>query len=115
MGWGAAQPSIVLAAASSARRVSFIGVLRIGCVPTLQSRRDASPDEHLKLAGRIAEDSRNGLMSLPAKIRIGSWIASPALNVLENGEQSVRLESRTMDVLVCLATRPGDVISVEEL
>lgn len=54
-------------------------------------------------------------MSAPTRIRIGSWIASPALNQLDNGERSVRLESRTMDVLVYLAARPGEVVSMEEL
>jgi DNA-binding winged helix-turn-helix (wHTH) protein/Tol biopolymer transport system component len=37
------------------------------------------------------------------------------LNLLENGDRSVKLEPRTMDVLACLARRPGEVVSVEEL
>lgn len=49
------------------------------------------------------------------KIRIGAWTASPALNLLECGERSVKVERRTMDVLVYLAERAGDVVSVEDL
>jgi DNA-binding winged helix-turn-helix (wHTH) protein/Tol biopolymer transport system component len=54
-------------------------------------------------------------MSTASRIKIGSWVASPALNLLENGDRSVKLEPRTMDVLAHLARRPGDVVSVEEL
>jgi DNA-binding winged helix-turn-helix (wHTH) protein/Tol biopolymer transport system component len=54
-------------------------------------------------------------MSAAGRIRIGSWVASPALNLLENGGRSVKLEPRTMDVLAHLARRPGEVVSVEEL
>jgi DNA-binding winged helix-turn-helix (wHTH) protein/Tol biopolymer transport system component len=54
-------------------------------------------------------------MSTPTRIKIGAWVASPALNLLESGERSIKLEPRTMDVLAELAARPGDVVSVEEL
>lgn len=54
-------------------------------------------------------------MIAAGKIRIGSWVATPALNVLENGDRSVKLEPRTMDVLAYLARRPGEVVPVEEL
>ncbi len=48
-------------------------------------------------------------------IKIGSWTASPALNLLECGDRSVRIEPRAMDVLAYLAARSGAVVSVEEL
>ena len=54
-------------------------------------------------------------MSAVNKIRIGSWTASPALNLLEDGTRSVRIEPRAMDVLVFLARQDGAVVSVEEL
>jgi DNA-binding winged helix-turn-helix (wHTH) protein/Tol biopolymer transport system component len=54
-------------------------------------------------------------MSEATRIKIGSWIANPALNVLESGDRSIRLESRAMDVLAYLAARPSDVVSLEEL
>jgi TolB-like protein/DNA-binding winged helix-turn-helix (wHTH) protein len=50
-----------------------------------------------------------------ARIKIGPWTASPALNLLERGARSIRIEPRAMDVLVCLARRDGAVVSVEEL
>lgn len=48
-------------------------------------------------------------------MKIGAWIANPALNLLEQGDRSVRLEPRAMDVLVQLARRAGAVTSLEEL
>jgi len=54
-------------------------------------------------------------MSTTTRIRIGAWVASPALNLLESAERSTKLEPRTMDVLAYLAARPGEVVSVEEL
>ncbi len=49
------------------------------------------------------------------RLKIGPWTATPALNVLERGEQCVKLEPRAMDVLVALAERAGAVVSIEEL
>jgi adenylate cyclase len=46
---------------------------------------------------------------------VGAWIADPALNLLEQGGRSVRLEPRAMDVLMHLATRAGTVASLEDL
>ena len=54
-------------------------------------------------------------MNGQAKLKVGAWTVSPALNVLERGERSIKLEPRTMDVLVYLASRAGEVVSVEEL
>jgi DNA-binding winged helix-turn-helix (wHTH) protein/TolB-like protein/Flp pilus assembly protein TadD len=54
-------------------------------------------------------------MSDPARIRVGDWIVTPVLNLLERGEQSIRVEPRAMDVLAYLARRPGQVVSVDEL
>jgi TolB-like protein/DNA-binding winged helix-turn-helix (wHTH) protein/Flp pilus assembly protein TadD len=53
-------------------------------------------------------------MSAP-KTRIGDWTADPALNLLQQGDRSIRLEPRAMDVLMHLASRPGEVTSVEDL
>jgi len=48
-------------------------------------------------------------------IKIGSWSVRPALNLLERGDLSVKIEPRTMDVLVRLAQAHGDVVPVDEL
>jgi eukaryotic-like serine/threonine-protein kinase len=54
-------------------------------------------------------------MNAPTGFRIGAWVVRPALNLIESSEQSIKLETRTMDVLVQLAMRAGEVLSVEEL
>jgi TolB-like protein/DNA-binding winged helix-turn-helix (wHTH) protein/Flp pilus assembly protein TadD len=47
--------------------------------------------------------------------RLGEWLICPQLNTAQNGGNTVRLEHKFMQVLVCLAARPGKVISKEEL
>ncbi len=54
-------------------------------------------------------------MSQTARFRFGPWTISPALNLLERGTRSIRIEPRAMDVLVLLARRDGAVVSVDEL
>ena len=49
------------------------------------------------------------------KLRIGSWIATPSLNLLERGMRSSRIEPRAMDVLVHLARHDGAVVSVDDI
>ena len=46
---------------------------------------------------------------------MGEWCVDPATGqVMRNGE-STRVEARTMRLLVCLAERRGEVVSIEEL
>jgi DNA-binding winged helix-turn-helix (wHTH) protein len=40
---------------------------------------------------------------------------TPSLNLLEREVCSIRLESRAMDVLVALANRKSEVVSIDEL
>jgi len=46
---------------------------------------------------------------------IGDWSVEPALDALQRGAESVRLEPKAMEILVLLASRPGEVVSREEL
>jgi DNA-binding winged helix-turn-helix (wHTH) protein/TolB-like protein/Tfp pilus assembly protein PilF len=46
---------------------------------------------------------------------IGDWSVEPALDALQRGGESVRLEPKAMELLVALASRPGEVVSREEL
>ncbi len=46
---------------------------------------------------------------------IDDWRVSPAEGVVSRGNETTRLEPKTMEVLVYLASRPDDVISREEL
>lgn len=58
---------------------------------------------------------QNGERMLQEAFKLGEWTVHPSLNRLERGGQLEQLEPRVMDVLVCLATRSGTVISREEL
>ncbi|MDD5564351.1 MAG: tetratricopeptide repeat protein [Thermoanaerobaculaceae bacterium] len=60
------------------------------------------------------------MASLPAlcghgSFRVGEWAAYPSLNQLVRGEFVVRLRPKVMDVLAHLASRPGDVVSKDEI
>jgi len=48
-------------------------------------------------------------------IKIGSWAVCPTLNSLERDGETIKLNPRTMDVLVHLASHAPDVVSAEEL
>jgi DNA-binding winged helix-turn-helix (wHTH) protein/TolB-like protein/Tfp pilus assembly protein PilF len=47
--------------------------------------------------------------------RLGEWLICPLLNTVQKDGKTVRLEHKFMQVLVCLAGRPGEVISKDEL
>jgi len=47
--------------------------------------------------------------------QVGEWRVEPATDRLICGDQEVKLEPRVMDLLLCLASRPGEVITREQL
>ena len=47
--------------------------------------------------------------------RLGQWLVCPRLNTVQADGRAVRLEPKFMRVLVCLADRPGEVVSKEDL
>ena len=47
--------------------------------------------------------------------RLGEWLICPLLNTVQRDDKTVRLEHKFMLVLVCLAGRPGEVVSKDEL
>lgn len=47
--------------------------------------------------------------------RVGVWLVEPALDQISRGQETVRLEPRTMRLLVRLAETPGQVVSSREL
>ena len=53
--------------------------------------------------------------ALPKILRIGDWLVNPLSGDLSRGEERVRLEARTMRLLLCLAERPGEVVSIDTL
>jgi len=48
-------------------------------------------------------------------LRVGEWCVSPAAGQISRNGETVRLEMRTMRVLVCLAEHAGDVVSIDDL
>ena len=51
----------------------------------------------------------------PQTFRIGDWTANTLDNKLRQDDTKVHLEPRTMQVLVALAQRPGEVVTKEAL
>ncbi|WP_132142619.1 winged helix-turn-helix domain-containing protein [Luteibacter rhizovicinus] len=53
----------------------------------------------------------------PAKatLRIGDWTVHPMADKMSRGEETIRLETRTMRLLLCLADRAGEVVSIDDL
>lgn len=47
--------------------------------------------------------------------RIGEWLVEPQINTLTNADKPTRVEPKIMQVLVCLAERPLEVVSKEKL
>jgi transcriptional activator of cad operon len=48
-------------------------------------------------------------------LRIGDWFVNPQAGEITRGEERVRLEARTMRLLLCLAESPGEVVSIDTL
>jgi transcriptional activator of cad operon len=48
-------------------------------------------------------------------LRIGAWSVDPASGLISRGAETDRLDDRAMRLLLCLAGRPGQVVSIEEL
>ena len=59
------------------------------------------------------ESRSNGPAVVP--LRIGDWRVDPAAGQITRMEQAVRVEARTMRLLLCLAAHPGEVVSIDEL
>ena len=51
----------------------------------------------------------------PKTLRIGAWFVNPLSGEIARGEERVRLEARTMRLLLCLAESPGEVVSIDTL
>ena len=47
--------------------------------------------------------------------RLGDWIVRPIEGVVVGAEESRHLQPKTMDVLVCLAAHPGQVVTRDEI
>lgn len=73
------------------------------------------------IVGKIASaapDGRADFRMEPlsnASLRIGDWIVNPASGQISRDSETTRLEVRTMRLLLCLAERAGQVVSIDEL
>jgi TolB-like protein/DNA-binding winged helix-turn-helix (wHTH) protein len=50
-----------------------------------------------------------------AKLRIGAWCVDPAAGQISRGDEVVRVEARTMRLLLDLAQHAGEVVSIDAL
>jgi len=48
-------------------------------------------------------------------LRVGNWLVTPSLNSISSQGRTTRLEPKVMEVLVCLAQHPGDMVSKDQL
>lgn len=48
-------------------------------------------------------------------LRIGAWRVNPASGQISREGETVRVEARTMRLLICLAERAGQVVSIDDL
>ena len=52
---------------------------------------------------------------MESDFRVGAWLVQPSLNCVSRNGAAVRLESKVMAVLVCLARQPGNPLTKEAL
>src|SRR5215472_11193502 len=50
-----------------------------------------------------------------AEFRVGRWLVQPNLNVVSQNGTTIHVEPKVMQVLVCLAQRPGRMVPKEDL
>src|SRR6476620_9206055 len=50
-----------------------------------------------------------------AMLRIGDWRVDPTSGEISRRGETARLEARTMRLLMCLAERAGEVVSIDDL
>jgi transcriptional activator of cad operon len=55
------------------------------------------------------------LRAATTQLRVGAWRVDPISSQISKGDQIVRIEARTMRLLLCLAERAGEVVSLDEL
>ena len=73
---------------------------------------DAARPAREMTAGDAPGDRESRLV---ADFRMGGWLVEPMLNLLTRDGASVYLRAQLMDLLICLASRPGKVFSKEEI
>jgi DNA-binding winged helix-turn-helix (wHTH) protein/TolB-like protein len=64
---------------------------------------------------RMSTATEVAVVPLPDRLQVGEWILEPDLNQLSSAGKTVKVEPKSMAVLLCLARRAGEVISRETL
>src|SRR5215510_3831277 len=54
-------------------------------------------------------------LSTPGPLKVGEWHVDPELDELSRDGRTIKLEPRTMRLLLCLAEKPGKVLSSQQL
>ena len=55
----------------------------------------------------------DGQPAITTPFRVGEWLAEPMANRLTSGDTVRRLEPKVMEVLACMAARPGETVTKE--
>jgi TolB-like protein/DNA-binding winged helix-turn-helix (wHTH) protein len=63
----------------------------------------------------MGNGSSDAERSIRGTLRVGDWRVDPATDQLSRDGNTVRVEARTMRLLLCLADRAGEVVSIDEL
>src|SRR6516165_10559101 len=77
--------------------------------------RIVTPIPGMRSTGRMLEQPSRANPIGDTAFRVGQWRVDPALNEISRDGTTVKLEPRTLRVLVCLAERAGEVVSVNQL
>lgn len=64
---------------------------------------------------RILEGDSSMENPATTRLRIGAWCIEPSSGLISRGAETARLDDRAMRLLLCLAHRAGEVVSIEEL
>jgi TolB-like protein/DNA-binding winged helix-turn-helix (wHTH) protein/Tfp pilus assembly protein PilF len=78
-------------------------------------RSNVTPIPAVRPTGRMLEQPSRANPIGDSAFRLGQWRVDPALNEISRDDTTVRLEPRTMRVLVCLAEHAGDVVNINQL
>jgi Tol biopolymer transport system component/DNA-binding winged helix-turn-helix (wHTH) protein len=85
---------------------------RSGLIPYIEVRNQFArvPDRKFPRQGS-AVTSMNQPEKFPPPFRLGPWLVSPELNRIQGQDGPVQIEPRVMKVLLCLAEKPGTVLT----
>jgi TolB-like protein/Flp pilus assembly protein TadD len=49
------------------------------------------------------------------EFRVGDWLVEPDLNRVSKADKTIQIEPKVIEVLVCMANKPGEVLSKKEI